>query len=385
MRKNSLITIVILLIFSSLMSVKARHQMIVDEFEKGNKQAVQDSLSAFKQYDSEDTAFYNLYMGKIETNLTTAETFFLKAIKEGRKGAYYEDTCLEMGKIRFFQRRYSDAVEYLQHIRSIPEAHFWLARAYYKTGKQFERARSEAAVYISASTDDERKKLAYFTIADSWADNYRYPEAIKALNNLANAYPDMLQSQYYLLKMGNYIFKTEKPNDSYEYYKQVVSIDRFTPYAYEAEKQLYILKTMFKSSVDLSCLYPEGEIEPDKKPQVTIKEEPIVEVPKKEEIKPEIREDIVATFEAMKPVKINKPEKGMYLQLGRFSVEKNANQVVEKVRNCKINSCYYIANYQDQDTFVVLAGPFATGTEAGAAKKILKELEINSFLRVVNE
>jgi tetratricopeptide (TPR) repeat protein len=369
------------------MSQNVRHQTIINEFKKGNKQAVRDSLSAFKQYNPDDTAFYNLYMGKIETNLTTAEGFFLKAIEQGRKGSYYEDTCMEMGKIRFFQRRYSDAVEYLQHVSNNPDAHFWLARSYFKTGKQYERARSEAAIYISASTDDERKKLAYFTIADSWADSNRYPEALKVLENLASAYPEILNSQNYLLKMGNYIFKTDKPNCSYDYYKQVVSIDRFTPYAFEAEKQLYVLKTMYKSSVDLSCLYPEDEIEPDKKPQIN----PIVETvvatpaPVKDELQPELREDITAAFENMKPVRINKPEKGMYLQLGRFTVEKNANQVVEKVRNCKINSCYYIANYQDQDTFVVLAGPFENGSEAGTAKKILKEMEINSFLRVVNE
>ncbi|MDP8231809.1 MAG: SPOR domain-containing protein [Candidatus Zophobacter franzmannii] len=392
LKHRVLLFILLSLLTTVLFGQTGRYARIQSDFQKGNKKAVKDSLSGFKQYSKDDTSFYNLYMGRLESNFKTAESFFLKVIKAGKRGMFYDEASLEMGKIRFFERHYKEAMNYFKQIKSIDEAHFWLARTYYKSGKNLSKARAEAKVYLNVAKDVEKKKLAYFTVSDAYADEYKYPDAIRVLGQMGDVYPELLKSQSYLLKLGHYNFKTVKPHNSYEYYKQTVELDRFTPYAFEAEKQLYILKNKFKETVDLSCLYPEGDVEPDKKPQVKRprpKDKPIPKkttvAKKKDVIEPDLKAKLVSSYDGDLPKKVNKPEKGRYLQLGRFTVERNANKMVVKIRKSKINGCYYISEYQDKDTYVVLAGPFKSGSGASTAKKMLEAMEINSFIKVVND
>ncbi len=364
----------------------ARHSSILNEFLNGNNKAVIDSLKTFKHYNNDDSAFYNLYMGKLASNIATSERFYLEAIKQGRETAYYKDTCLEMGKIRFFERRYSDALEYLECAGDYADTHFWKARTYYKQGKNYRKARTEAELFINSSDNVDKVKLAYYTIADSWAETYDHDKAIEVLVQMAEKFPELLKSQYYLLKLGNYQFKTDNPKTSYEFYKQVVSIDRLSSYAYEAEKQLYVLKTLFKDCIDLSCLYPGNEVKPENRPVLPLKE--ITSKKPKEETEAEHNfalAEIRSTYLNSNPIRVDNPGKGIYLQIGRFGVENNASNLATKVREKQINCSYFKTVFNDKDSYVVLAGPFVDGSRAGSAKQILKSMNINSFLKVINE
>ncbi len=380
------LTIVGLSIGISLSAVVPRHANLIEQYKKGNSKVVADSLKTFKHYNNVDSAFYNLYMGKLASNIETSERFFLEAIKKGRNTEYYPEICLEMGKIRFFERRYKDALEYLACAKDYGDTHFWKARAYYKQAKNYRKARSAARAYIETSKDIDKVKLAYYTIADSWAETYDHDKAIDVLVEMGEKYPDLLQSQYYLLKLGNYQFKTDAPKTSYEFYKQVILIDRLSSYAFEAEKQLYVLKTLFKDSIDLACLYPGEDVKPENKPVLPLKK--ITKKKPKQENKvehdkalAEIRQNYLGT----NPVRVDKPGEGIYLQLGRFGVENNASNLVTKVRSKQINCSYFKTAFKEKDSFVVLAGPFTDGSKAGSAKKVLKTMQINSFLKVINE
>ena len=81
------------------------------------------------------------------------------------------------------------------------------------------------------------------------------------------------------------------------------------------------------------------------------------------------------------PIKLLiKPESGFFLQTGRFSVESNAERLVRNIRGMKIPATYYEEASPKNKSWVVLAGPFDNQKQTVAAKTLLTQSEINSFI-----
>jgi cell division protein FtsN len=156
-------------------------------------------------------------------------------------------------------------------------------------------------------------------------------------------------------------------------YQESYELDRYSQIAFLVEDRIFTMRS-HRPSLDISFLYPYSPLEiaaEDSLQSTSPIQSQVVETPPVP-VKP---------IDQEAPIRIlTKPQTGIFLQSGRFSVESNAERLSKSIRHLNIPAIYYEEQHQGKKTWVVIAGPFDNKSDSNQARDTLSKNEINSFV-----
>ncbi len=256
--------------------------------------------------------------------------------------SYYGQLALmELAKIYILERKYSNAIKSLKmiHHQDIADKQYWLAKAYLKEDK-LQLAIVSAQIFISESDDNDKIENAYFIIAEAYIQQNMYKRAFNTLETLRTS--KYINNNIPLLhfKMGNCKELMGKYEDALICYKKLKKDFPYHQYSYLAEDRLFELKNDDKINVSLSNINSYRQDEPK-------------------------QETEAATGEYK-----------VYLQVGAFSSEENAVKLGKKVKQIGYDFIVFSKIKDNDQLFVVAAGPFEKDKKL---KEAMKKLEKNDM------
>lgn len=276
---------------------------------------------------------------------------------------YSQWSLLELGRIHILERETAKAKTALQRITStdIMERFYWLAVCAEMTDDT-NGVIANAENYLRLAPNGVYWEEAHYLMVDAYMTQSKYQSAISTLNKVKarSGYPTDQQYFYYL--MGLCYQKSGNHAESLSNYHIGLELDRYSQLAYQIEDNMFELKRVHGSKVDLSFLFPYVDLNI---PTEIVADTPVVVIPEIETPTPDM------------PLKLGaKPKTGIYLQLGKFSVEANAGSLANKIRQLKLPAVYF----EDNKSYVSICGPFKTSAEAEQAKQALKSNNYDSFV-----
>jgi tetratricopeptide (TPR) repeat protein len=357
--------------------VRKEFNDLEQQYKSGQLSEVKSSLSSLKPRRDEEKALMGYYSALCKKTKTEALAEFQTVVKEYPKTRYGQLSMLEAAKIHILEREIPSAQTLLRGISSadIIERFYWLAVSFYWL-EDYSAAIANAENYLRLSPSNSLSESALHLVADSYIAQKKYQSAVSSLSKIKKLPEQDLQYYYYRLGyiqelLGDY-------GQSMQAYRTGYELDKYSQAAFDIEERLFSLRS-HAPSLDLSFLYPYTPLELDIGDAVTDS----IRVDLPEIVKP-LEPAIAVTFPKITssmPIKLLiKPQSGYYLQTGRFSVESNAGRLVKNIRNMKIPSTYYEDGNPGSISWVVLAGPFENQEQMDAAKAMLSQSEINSFI-----
>lgn len=347
------------------------------QYKTGQLSQVKSSLAALKPRRDEEKALVGYYSALCQKTKTEALAEFQAVAQAYPKTSYGQFSMLEAAKIHILEREIPAAQSLLRNITSadIIERFYWMAVSFYWL-EDFSAAIANAENYLRLSPSDALAESALHLVADAYIAQKKYQSAVSSLDKIKKLPEQDLQYYYYRLGyaqelLGDFGQATRAYRTGYE-------LDKYSQAAFGIEERLFALRSR-APALDLSFLYPYTPLEldlPDPVSDSTTADAP--EAVKPREITPSVP---LPEITSSMPIKLLiKPKSGFFLQAGRFSVESNAERLVQSIRSMKIPSTYYEEGSKGSKTWVVLAGPFENQQQTDAAKTLLFQSEINSFI-----
>ncbi len=347
------------------------------QYKSGQLSQVKTALSTLKPRRDEEKALVGYYSALTKKTKTEALGEFQTVAVTYPKTQYGQLSMLEAAKIHILEREIPLAQAQLRSINSaeIIERFYWLAVSFYWLD-DYAAAIANAENYLRLSPSNYLAESALHLMADSYIAQKKYQSAISTLSKIQKLPEQDLQYYYYRLGyaqelLGDYGQATRAYRTGYE-------LDKYSQAAFGIEERLFGLRSQ-APTLDLSFLYPYTPLEIDIGEDVPDGLLPgMPEVPKPSDTTLQVAfPEITSSM----PIKLLiKPESGFFLQTGRFSVESNAERLVRNIRGMKIPATYYEEASPKNKSWVVLAGPFDNQKQTVAAKTLLTQSEINSFI-----
>jgi len=281
-----------------------------------------------------------------ETNITNMKFLYEEIIKEDNDSLFGQRALLELAKYNFFKREYKNAISLLKkiHHKEIFDKQYWLAKSYLKTEK-YQLSIVSSQIFIAESVDNVKIENAYFLIAEAYLEQQMYKRAFNTLESLRTS--KYINNNIPLLhyKMGICKEKQGKFEQALMFFKKLKQDFPYNQYCYLAEDRIYNLQKNDKLDIDLSEI------------NTFRKEEPV------EETK-------AATGQDLK----------IYLQVGAFGSEKNAEKFGKKVKVIGYKYIVFSKIKDNSKLYIVAAGPFDENDDLKKAIQKLKKNDINSYV-----
>ncbi|MEA2096320.1 MAG: SPOR domain-containing protein [Candidatus Cloacimonadota bacterium] len=283
---------------------------------------------------------------KIEKDGTTMKILFEGVYEEDHDSIFGQLSLLELAKNNFFKRDYKNAVSLLKKIHhpKISNKQYWLAKSYLKMGR-YQLSIISSQIFIAESNENVKIENAFFIIAEAYLQQKMYKRAFNTLESLRTS--KYINNNIPLLhyKMGVCKEQQGKFEQALMFYKKLKQDFPYHQYCYLAEDRIYKLKKNDKLEIDLSEI------------NTFRKEEPV------EETK-------AATGEDLK----------IYLQVGAFGSEDNAEKFGKKVRVIGYKYIVFSKIKNNSKLYVVAAGPFDENDNLKKVMQKLKKNDINSYV-----
>lgn len=355
-------------------SVKPEILAIIDYYNKGDTAKCAALLQSANPDNPEDKAAVLFYKALLSSDAAIARTDYLSIRSTYPKSQYAQKALIELGNMALLDREYDKALGYYSDVTdpNIVDKHYWMANTYYQMS-DYKNAIASGNIYIRFAKFNSRVEDIYYLVADAYFSSFQFNNVISTLKKLL-ALPDSLEDEQYLRYRYGYAYeKLGNKQEALSQYKQGIEIDRFSSLAYMIEDRLFEMRGRNGSSLDLSFLYPYcGNPLPDVVIEEQLKEELEAEPEQQDSTK------VVKVIES-KPLDAI-PDKGLYLQAGRFSQEKNATKLCEQINKLKLNAQYYKSTQFKDVSWVVVVGPYESQEVAINAKDTLKDNLIDSFI-----
>lgn len=347
------------------------------QYKSGQLSQVKSSLSSLKPRRDEEKALVGYYSALCKKTKTAALAEFRATAEAYPKTRYGQLSMLEAAKIHILEREIPAAQTLLRGINSadIIERFYWLAVSFYWL-EDYSAAIANAENYLRLSPSNSLAESALHLVADSFIAQKKYQSAISSLDKIKKLPERDLQYFYYRLGYAQELLRDY--GQATKAYRAGYELDKYSQAAYDIEERLFALRS-HAPALDLSFLYPYTPLELD----IGVTTTDSIRTALPEGVKPPDPGPAVTFPEitSSMPIKLLvKPQKGFFLQAGRFSVESNAGRLVASIRSMKIPSTYYEDGSQGNPSWVVLAGPFENQKQTDAAKALLSQSEINSFI-----
>ena len=283
---------------------------------------------------------------KSQTKKSELIKSFEKITKDYPDSYHGQLSLLELAKLNILGRHYEKAIEQLKeiHLPEIVDKQYWLAKANLKVDK-YQLAIVSAQIYISDSNEYEKIEVAYFIIAEAYINQKMYKRAFNTLETLRTS--KYIKNNIPLLhyKMGNCKELMGKYEDALICYKKLKQDFPYHQYSYLAEDRIFNLIKGNKINIDLAKINSYRQTEP------------------KQETK-------AATGEDLK----------IYLQVGAFGSEENAEKLGEKVKKIGYDFIVFSKIKDNQKLYVVAVGPFEKDSKLKKAMKKLEKNDLKSFV-----
>ena len=367
--------LLIALMAFSLLNAQIRKdlQALEASYHKGRVDELADRLPTIKATNDDERAFVSHYSALLKKTKSEALELHIRAGERFGKTLYGQKSLLEAAIIHILDRNYSEAQIQLRKISSpqIPERMYWLAVASLAQD-DYSSAIAHAENYLRLSPQGQHAENALYLISDSFREQGKYHSSVQTLEKITKIKD--YDRQYYLFKLGHSHELSDKISDALATYRQAYELDKYSQIAYQVEERLFGLRAK-RPSVDISFLYPYSPLEiKDPVPQQLSQSTTADTTAQSQQV-------TMPTVDQNLPVKIKaKPQSGIYLQSGRFSVEGNARRLCESIRGMRVPAVYFEETHQGKPTWVVLAGPFDSTEQSAQARAILSNGEINSFV-----
>lgn len=357
--------VLMMLLLSSALSAKLSREFsaMAASFEKGKIDDVAAQMLSARPGNDEERSLLLYLTAMLKKSRAEQVAVLEQNIAKYPTAMYTQWSLLELGRIHILERETAKAKTALQKITStdIMERFYWLAICA-EMSDDTNAMISNSENYLRLAPNGTYWEDAHYLMVDAYISQSKYQSAISTLNKIKarSGYPTDQQYFHYLLglchqKSGNY-------TESIGSYRKGLELDKYSQLAYLIEDNMFEIKRLHGSKVDLSFLFPYSELDI---PAEIIPETPVVIIP------------VIETPIPDTPLKLGaKPKQGIYLQLGKFSVEANAGSLANKIRQLKLPAAYF----EDNKSFVSVCGPFKNNAEAEQAKQALKNNNYDSFI-----
>jgi tetratricopeptide (TPR) repeat protein len=368
-----LLLILLLAAMSLNAQIRKELQRLETGYLSGSIDELADRLPTIKAANDDERAFVSHYGALLKKTRAEALELHLRAGDRYAKTLYGQKSLLEAAIIHILDRNYSEAQAQLRKISSpqIPERMYWLAVASYAQD-DYSSAIANAENYLRLSPQGLHAENALHLISDSYREQGKHHSSVQTLDKITKIRD--YDRQYYLYKLGYSYELTDKAGDALAAYRQAYELDKYSQIAYQVEERLFALRAK-RPSVDLSFLYPYNPLEIQELPPPPSSQSTVADTTAQSP------QTLMLAIDPLLPIKIlAKPQSGIYLQSGRFSVEGNARRLCESIRAMPIPAVYFEETHQGKASWVVLAGPFDSTDQSARAREILSNGEINSFV-----
>ena len=354
--------------------VKAEIQAIEDTYQDGELTKCKSLLKTTIPDNPDEKVIVMYYSALIESDTDVFKQNLQKLIDTYPKSQYTQKAFFELGNLYLLDREYDRALGYYNKITDPEQVdkHYWIAATNFQKG-EYSKAIESGNQYIRYSKTNHMVEDTYYLIADSYISLNQYNNAIITLKKLLTQ-PEMIEDEQYLRYRYGYAYEMlGNRQEALSQYQQGYAIDRFSQLAFSIEDRVFEMRYRYGSSLDLSFLYPFAN---NPLPDIVI-----MELQKAEQEKELENQDSTAVVTDTKPKRLDAaPDQGFYLQAGRFSQDKNAINLCDKIIVLKQNAQYYKSTQFKDVSWVVVVGPYKTQEEALTGRDLLKDSNIDSFI-----
>ncbi|HPT72249.1 MAG TPA: SPOR domain-containing protein [Candidatus Cloacimonadota bacterium] len=358
---------------NALTLFKSEYTELENSYQKIDDATFEAQLNALKPIASEEKAFVAYYKAKLIPDVNTMIIEMVKVADTYPKTEYGQKACLELGIIYFLQRDTGKSSIYLAKITlpSINDKNLWLSQVYLKQGEN-DKAIQYSQSYLVNSTDPEKMETAYYVIANAYINQRRYDNVQSLLDRLDSVQGLPKHNIYYNYLRG-YAYDMCNNNEmALRYYRNVFKLDRYSQYAFMAEDRLLSMKARMRDNLDISFIYPDSVYHPAPVVPDTAKTITVVLPP------PGIDPPIESVQDSLQMVK--NTGHGIFLQLGRFSSESNAQNLMLKLKDDQFSAIYFPTKLDNKITYRVLMGPYKTEAQAEKIRVKLNEKSYGSII-----
>lgn len=362
--------------FTSPLSGVCRAEIlkIAEFYENDSPETARIHLLKALPATDEEKAFVLFYKAMLITDGALAKGFLQQICDLYPKQPITQKAYLELGHIHLLDRDCSSALSTYRKITdpAMPEKSYWIANTQYQMG-DYALAIKSAETFLPSSRLTSMTEDAYFLIADAYINLDQYNNAVISLNKLKSLQQELNDPQYFHYRIGYALERLGNKSEAIIHYRQGYEANRFSQMAYLIEDRLFELRGKLGTAVDLAFLYPFSDAPlPDivlSEPAITNKLNDAVVTPV---IEPTPKSGSVQLEKA--------PEKGLYLQAGRFSSKANAVKLSDKIVAMGYPCMYYKTEKYKDVSWVVICGSFDTTVVANDAMAALKTNNIDCFI-----
>lgn len=374
MRRIAYLMIILLGISPLFAQLRNEFKSVKKLFDSGKISEGNAALAKLKANNEDERAFIMYYIGFAKMDSQEALNQYLATANRHSKTYYGQLAMLEAAKIYILERDLSSAQAQLKRIDSaeIVDRFFWTAKLNFERD-EYAHAIANSENYLRFAPGGKEAENAYHIIVDTYIAQRKYLSAISTLSRLKKMQNIDLQHYYYKLGYANQM--NGNTSEALSAYKKGYEYDKYSQLAYTIEEQLFEMRAK-NAAVDISFLYPYEPLE------IAIAvEETSTEISEKEEKKEEVPKIVLPPIAKDLPFKLPaKPNKGVYVQAGRFAMEANANGLTKSLRDMQVMASYYEDRLDGKQSWVVVAGPFESKKDAAITKGVLTDNGINSFV-----
>lgn len=279
-------------------------------------------------------------------------------------------SMLEVAKSQILEHDLASAKALMRRIThpDIQERLYWQAVCAFQL-EEYEESAGFAENYIRQGSSGDYFEPAYYLLADAQSQQNRHSNSVSTLNRLRGISSYPTDEQYFYYRLGYAQERSGSTRDALNSYQRAYEMNKFTQTAYMVEDRLFAMRARVGSSLDISFLYPYTVIEDS---TATSSSAPVVTNPPGNTPDPAIQNS---------PLRISgRPNRGIFLQAGRFSVEANAISRANEIRARNMPCSYFEEQQGGRATWVVMSGPFDSTTASEQARQTLASSNIDCFV-----
>lgn len=361
-----------MLIAFSLSALELRRDFasLANQYRRGQIDNVAEQILRLQANSDEERAFLLYYGAKLKANMTESLSLHQQNITRFPTSYHGQLSMLEVAKNQILQHDLSSAKALLRRIThpEIPERLYWQAVCAFHL-EEYEDSAGFAENYIRQGSSGDYFEQAYYLLADAHSQQNRHSNSVNTLNRLRAISSFPTDEQFFYYRLGYAQERSGASRDALNSYQRSYEMNKFSQTAYMVEDRLFAMRSRVGSSLDISFLYPYTVIADS-----TASADSASVTSNTQSTSPD-----PAILNA--PLKISgRPNRGIFLQAGRFSVEANAISRANEIRARNMPSSYFEEQQGGRATWVVMSGPFESATASEQARQTLVSQSIDCFV-----